>query len=92
MCVYVCLILFYRVKKVQTLEELRDCYQHFLLHYGSDIPKMRNMERKKKQEETNTEENAQEATDTIKQATRKTGYDLCLQAKLGKQYQYLKRL
>ncbi|XP_014787232.1 transcription elongation factor SPT6 [Octopus bimaculoides] len=71
-----------RVKKVQTLEELRDCYQHFLLHYGSDIPKMRNMEKKKKQEESNSDENAQEATDTIKQATRKTGYDLCLQAKL----------
>ena len=84
------LINFYRVKRVQTLEELRDCYQHFLLHYGVDIPKMRNMEkRKKNDEENNVEEQPQdEPVDSIKQATRKTGYDICLQAKLGNIHDY----
>lgn len=73
-----------RVKRVQTLEELRDCYQHFLLHYGADIPKMRNMEKRKKNEEENNveEQTPEEPVDNIKQATRKTGYDICLQAKL----------
>lgn len=75
----------FRVKRVQTLEELRDCYQHFLLHYGADIPKMRNMEKRKKNEEENNveEQTPEEPVDNIKQATRKTGYDICLQAKLG---------
>lgn len=32
----------YRLKDVQTLEELGDVYNHFLLYYGRDIPKMQN--------------------------------------------------
>ena len=35
-------ILFQRLKDVQTLEELGDVYNHFLLYYGRDIPKMQN--------------------------------------------------
>lgn len=31
-----------RLKDVQTLEELGDVYNHFLLYYGRDIPKMQN--------------------------------------------------
>uniref|UniRef100_A0A668VNX6 Transcription elongation factor spt6 n=1 Tax=Oreochromis aureus TaxID=47969 RepID=A0A668VNX6_OREAU len=31
-----------RLKDVQTLEELSDVYNHFLLYYGRDIPKMQN--------------------------------------------------
>ena len=30
------------MREVQTTEELKDVYQHFLLHYGADLPKMRN--------------------------------------------------
>lgn len=33
---------FCRLKDVQTLEELGDVYNHFLLYYGRDIPKMQN--------------------------------------------------
>lgn len=33
---------FSRLKDVQTLEELGDVYNHFLLYYGRDIPKMQN--------------------------------------------------
>jgi len=31
-----------RLKDVQTLDELNDVYNHFLLYYGRDIPKMQN--------------------------------------------------
>lgn len=34
--------MFCRLKDVQTLEELGDVYNHFLLYYGRDIPKMQN--------------------------------------------------
>lgn len=34
--------LFSRLKDVQTIEELGDVYNHFLLYYGRDIPKMQN--------------------------------------------------
>lgn len=37
-----CLIISHRLKDVQTLEELGDVYNHFLLYYGRDIPKMQN--------------------------------------------------
>lgn len=36
------LMFLYRLKDVQTLEELGDVYNHFLLYYGRDIPKMQN--------------------------------------------------
>lgn len=35
-------MIFCRLKDVQTLEELGDVYNHFLLYYGRDIPKMQN--------------------------------------------------
>ena len=31
---------FGRIQTVQTMDELKDVYGHFLLHYGRDIPKM----------------------------------------------------
>lgn len=31
-----------RLKDVQSLDELGDVYNHFLLYYGRDIPKMQN--------------------------------------------------
>ena len=78
------------------MEELNDVYQHFLLYYGLDIPKMKaHMKAKKKAErasgegggdggedmENNEEEDDQE---TLKQATKKTGYSMCVQAGLCK--------
>lgn len=33
---------FDRLKDVQSLDELGDVYNHFLLYYGRDIPKMQN--------------------------------------------------
>ncbi|KAK2185910.1 hypothetical protein NP493_217g02051 [Ridgeia piscesae] len=77
-----------RAKNVQTMEELRDVYQHFLLYYGTDIPRMkaqqRQVRRKAREEdgEGEEEEEAQEP-DGLKQASRKTGYSICVQAGLA---------
>lgn len=40
-----------RLKEVQTPEELRDVYQHFLLHYSQDVPEMQEATRRKKKKE-----------------------------------------
>ena len=77
------------MKKVESLEELRDVYNHFLLYYGTDIVNMRNAEKTKKNEEErekNGEEGADEEKEhqeTIKQASRKSGYTICVKNKLG---------
>lgn len=42
LCQIVGYFLICRLKDVQTLEELGDVYNHFLLYYGRDIPKMQN--------------------------------------------------
>ena len=90
-----------RIRRVQTMEELRDVYQHFLLYYGSDIPKMkawfRQKQRREKEKakeglEAEGEEGAEKPPeedvddvegDTLKQASRRTGYDICVKAGLG---------
>ena len=80
----------YRAKTVQSMEELRDVYQHFLLYYGSDIPKMKahfKAKRRREAEERGEDINDQDDDDeheTLKHAPRKTGYSMCQQAGLGK--------
>ena len=72
------------------MEELRDVYQHFLLYYGSDIPKMKahfKAKRRREAEERGEDVNDQDDDDeheTLKHAPRKTGYSMCQQAGLGK--------
>ena len=89
-----------RAKMVQTMEELHDVYQHFLLYYGPDIPRMkaqqRQARRKAKEEEgeggEDVEEDVQEP-EGLKQAIRKTGYSICVQAGLGTYpYYYTSRM
>ncbi len=72
------------------MEELRDVYQHFLLYYGSDIPKMKahfKAKRRKEAEERGETENPEgeeeDEAETLKHAPRKTGYTMCQQAGLG---------
>ena len=91
-CIFSHLVSFlFRVRQVQTMEELRDVYQHFLLYYGSDLPKMRNSEKKKSKESTESQEGEEQEKkeedvhdDTIKHASRKNGYTICQKNKLGK--------
>ncbi|XP_076452893.1 transcription elongation factor SPT6-like [Babylonia areolata] len=78
-----------RVKNVQTMEEMRDVYQHFLLYYGHEIPAMRNAEKKRRAEELAEKAPGEEANaepepreNLTKQATRRSGYSICLNAKL----------
>lgn len=76
-----------RVRNVQTMEELKDVYQHFLLYYGMDIPKMKTAQLKKKSDAEKEDGEAEpepeiEPTDTIKHATRKTGYNICQEKKI----------
>ncbi|XP_052799386.1 transcription elongation factor SPT6-like [Mya arenaria] len=74
-----------RVRKVENMDELRDVYNHFLLYYGSDLPKMRILEREKRREER--EEGGEgrdidDEGDTVKHASRKSGYTICVNNKL----------
>ena len=87
------------------MEELRDVYQHFLLYYGQDLPKMktamqakaraqraekRELQRQRREaglEEAGEEETAdaeEEQHESLKQASRKSGYNICQQAGLGR--------
>lgn len=37
----------FRLKNVQTSEELRDVHTHFLLYYSNDLPEMQKVQRAK---------------------------------------------
>uniref|UniRef100_G3QB56 SPT6 homolog, histone chaperone and transcription elongation factor n=1 Tax=Gasterosteus aculeatus aculeatus TaxID=481459 RepID=G3QB56_GASAC len=73
-----------RLKDVQTLEELSDVYNHFLLYYGRDIPKMQNtaksskkrLKKIKEELEIEEEEEEQKGPD-LKLASRRDMYSIC---------------
>ncbi|XP_076825036.1 transcription elongation factor SPT6-like [Clavelina lepadiformis] len=74
-----------RIQGVQTMEELKDVYGHFLLHYGRDIPKMQNalrIQRQRERSEDVDKEPRTQASD-LKQASRRDMYTVCLNAGLG---------
>ena len=68
---------------MQTPEELRDVYQNFLLYYGHEIPNMRNSEQNAPREEGEADAEPKPKGNSMKQATRRSGYSICLRAKLG---------
>ena len=81
------------------MEELQDVYQHFLLYYSQDLGKMKTAvkaARKKQRELRRLEREASGADDdadddddddaadtAVKHATRKSGYNMCIDAGLG---------
>lgn len=71
---------------VQTMENLHDVYQHFMLYYGNDVPKMKAAKRAKKTAEDGTEdqEEQDEEPEVLKHAKRKSLYMMCVEAGLGK--------
>ncbi|XP_053313046.1 transcription elongation factor SPT6 [Spea bombifrons] len=84
-----------RLKDVKSMDELRDVYNHFLLYYGRDIPKMQNaakssQKKLKRIQEEGEEEGAenQEQEDEeqkgpdLKQASRRDMYAICQTAGL----------
>uniref|UniRef100_A0A673IKA1 Transcription elongation factor SPT6 n=1 Tax=Sinocyclocheilus rhinocerous TaxID=307959 RepID=A0A673IKA1_9TELE len=83
-----------RLKDVQSLDELGDVYNHFLLYYGRDIPKMQNASKANKKKlkkikevseedevEEEEEEEEQKGPD-LKQASRRDMYSICQSAGL----------
>uniref|UniRef100_A0A674NP27 SPT6 homolog, histone chaperone and transcription elongation factor n=1 Tax=Takifugu rubripes TaxID=31033 RepID=A0A674NP27_TAKRU len=71
-----------RLKDVQTLEELGDVYNHFLLYYGRDIPKMQNAakankKRLKKIKEVSEDEEEEQKGPDLKLASRRDMYSIC---------------
>lgn len=85
----------FRLSKAQTVEEVQDCYAHFMLYYGHDVPLMKEALKAKKQKEAPTEketedkendvdkENADEST-KIKHIPHKDSYTVCREAGIGK--------
>uniref|UniRef100_A0A8C2E8L9 Transcription elongation factor SPT6 n=2 Tax=Cyprinus carpio TaxID=7962 RepID=A0A8C2E8L9_CYPCA len=87
-----------RLKDVQSLDELGDVYNHFLLYYGRDIPKMQNAVKANKKklkkikevseedgEEAEVEEEEEEEEQKgpdLKQASRRDMYSICQSAGL----------
>uniref|UniRef100_A0A671QNQ4 Transcription elongation factor SPT6 n=1 Tax=Sinocyclocheilus anshuiensis TaxID=1608454 RepID=A0A671QNQ4_9TELE len=74
-----------RLKDVQSLDELGDVYNHFLLYYGRDIPKMQNaakgnkkkLKKIKEAEEEEEEEEEEQKGPDLKQASRRDMYSIC---------------
>uniref|UniRef100_A0A671QEK1 Transcription elongation factor SPT6 n=1 Tax=Sinocyclocheilus anshuiensis TaxID=1608454 RepID=A0A671QEK1_9TELE len=75
-----------RLKDVQSLDELGDVYNHFLLYYGRDIPKMQNAAKGNKKklkkikevsEEDGTAEEEEQKGPDLKQASRRDMYSIC---------------
>lgn len=87
-----------RLKDVQSMDELKDVYNHFLLYYGRDIPKMQNAAKasrkklKRIKEDGDEEGEGEEAEDEeqrgpeLKQASRRDMYTICQSARLGKNH------
>ncbi|KAM6118684.1 LOW QUALITY PROTEIN: transcription elongation factor SPT6 [Phoenicopterus ruber ruber] len=84
-----------RLKDVQSMDELKDVYNHFLLYYGRDIPKMQNAakaaRKKQKRIREDGEEEEGEGEDAeddeqkgpeLKQASRRDMYTICQTAGL----------
>uniref|UniRef100_A0A8C9VVV6 SPT6 homolog, histone chaperone and transcription elongation factor n=1 Tax=Scleropages formosus TaxID=113540 RepID=A0A8C9VVV6_SCLFO len=77
-----------RLKDVQSIEELSDVYNHFLLYYGRDIPKMQNAakanKKKLKKIKEVSEEDEEEETKgpDLKLASRRDMYSICQSAGL----------
>ncbi|XP_073421622.1 transcription elongation factor SPT6 [Dendrobates tinctorius] len=84
-----------RLKDVRSMDELRDVYNHFLLYYGRDIPKMQNASKSsQKKLKRIPEEGEEEGADAaeqdddehkgpeLKQASRRDMYSICQSAGL----------
>uniref|UniRef100_A0A674ITX0 Transcription elongation factor SPT6 n=1 Tax=Terrapene triunguis TaxID=2587831 RepID=A0A674ITX0_9SAUR len=80
-----------RLKDVQSMDELKDVYNHFLLYYGRDIPKMQNAAKasRKKHKRIREDGEGEDAEDEeqkgpeLKQASRRDMYTICQTAGLA---------
>jgi len=66
---------------VETIEELKDVYSHFMLYYRNDIPAMWEAKRKKKQSENEEAEGESKPTPPKhKMPAKRDLYIICRQA------------
>ncbi|XP_029441648.1 transcription elongation factor SPT6-like [Rhinatrema bivittatum] len=87
-----------RLKDVQSMDELKDVYNHFLLYYGRDIPKMQNAAKSNRKKlkrireegeeeegegETEEQDDEEQKGPELKQASRRDMYTICQNAGLG---------
>ncbi|GCB62536.1 hypothetical protein scyTo_0000044, partial [Scyliorhinus torazame] len=86
-----------RLKDVQSTDELRDVYNHFLLYYGRDIPKMQNASKPRKKKYKKSQQGGEDEEEgdrdeeveddehhgpELKQASRRDMYTICQTAGL----------
>ncbi|XP_070591606.1 LOW QUALITY PROTEIN: transcription elongation factor SPT6 [Erythrolamprus reginae] len=85
-----------RLKDVQSMDELKDVYNHFLLYYGRDIPKMQNATKASRKKHKRVREDGEEEEEgegeegeegeqkgpELKQASRRDMYTICQTAGL----------
>ncbi|EDO33602.1 predicted protein [Nematostella vectensis] len=85
-----------RLDQVQTMEQLKDVYSHFMLYYGNELPAMHEARKKKAKEEREQKrlenENEEEAVEPkidydegpkLKKPMKKDLYSICRQSGLG---------
>ncbi|CAL1273727.1 unnamed protein product [Larinioides sclopetarius] len=79
-----------RLKSAQTFEEVQDCYSHFMLYYGHDVPEMKEALKKKAQKEKELLSTEKEADDEdrevestkVKHMPHRNAYAVCKEAGL----------
>ncbi|GFR31977.1 transcription elongation factor SPT6 [Trichonephila clavata] len=76
-----------RLKKSQAVEEVQDCYGHFMLYYGADVPAMKEALKKKEAKEKEIEETEQETdkeleSTKVKHMPHKNTYSICKESGL----------
>ena len=62
------------------MEELRDIYSHFVLHYGHEIPAMRLSRKKKSVNDADETVEELEMNDRLKIPKRRDFYTICREA------------
>lgn len=76
-----CEVSFVRLDAVESIEQLKDVYSHFMLYYKNDISAMWEAKRKRKQAEGDTVDGETNATPSKqKMPAKRDLYTICRQA------------
>lgn len=76
----------FRLSKAQTFEEVQDCYAHFMLYYGHDVPAMKEALKakiQKENKENELEDKEPDESTKIKHIPHKDTYHVCKDAGIG---------
>ena len=83
---------FCRLDGVETMEQLKDVYSHFMLYYKNDIPAMWEAKRKKKESEEGKDGDGESKTTLPKKKmpAKRDLYTICKQAgkSMNENYHY----